>query len=111
MSCASYDLDEMNEKRIQKEDDLDEMTKKRMEKEEKIKKKVTEVDGNRGRSSDGRREHLYRGTSPPVQIFTCTPGRIPSTDVSPHLYRIVCNSWIPSLNEGSCPVQIVVFPV
>jgi hypothetical protein len=36
------------------------------------------------------------------------PGIHPGTNVIPHLYRIVCTGWIPSINEGFQPVQMSV---
>jgi hypothetical protein len=43
--------------------------------------------------------HLYRGETPP------------GTNAKPHLYRMVCTSWIPGTNESYQPVQMSVFPV
>jgi hypothetical protein len=51
--------------------------------------------GNGAGITDGDKTHLYRGVTPPVQIFTFVPGNVIS-----HLYQTLCTGWIPCTNEG-----------
>jgi hypothetical protein len=58
-----------------------------------------------------RESHLYRGVTPPVQMWAFVPVEIPNTNIISRLYRLLCTGWIPGTNESYQPVQMPVFPV
>jgi hypothetical protein len=87
------------------------MNEKRMENEEKKKEKVTKVRWKR-REKWWRVDRIFvpGRISPCTNVHICTGwGGIPCTNVTSHLYLMVCTGWIPGTNEGYHPVQMPVF--